>query len=214
MENDVLTLKQAWEIKPSEIKLGRRIDGESTRAFGEVWDAVWDTIPVAVKMLQKSVINFDEHGVCEEFQREIEIMQRTRHPNIVRFFGAGTWTDGTPFFVLELMSRGSLKTLLRGKAVTESLPAAVKLSFALDIAKGMEYIHSQGHIHRDLKSGNVLISETMRAKIADFGTMRRICRGLYPTRARAPSVQVHTARLRPTSTSQSPRALPFTWHRK
>jgi len=49
-----------------------------------------------------------------------------------------------------------------------------KTALAVDIARGMAYMHGLGHIHRDLKSGNVLITETMQAKVADFGSVGRL----------------------------------------
>ena len=89
-------------------------------------------------------------SVVAEFEREIGFMQRTRHGNIVRFFGAGRRDDGTPFLVEELMAGGTLKGLLRGKGA-QVLAWEVKTGLAADVARGMAYIHSLGHIHRDLK---------------------------------------------------------------
>jgi LRR receptor-like serine/threonine-protein kinase FLS2 len=176
-EGEVAALRRAWEIPHADIHLQARIDGESPGAFGEVWRAEWDGIAVAVKMLQKSVMTLDVEAL-EEFHKEVEFMQRTRHPNIVRFFGAGTWTDGVPFLVVELVARGTLKSLLRGKGdETPHLPWSLKGSLGLDIARGMAYIHSINQIHRDLKSGNVLITEQNRAKISDFGTVRLLRSG-------------------------------------
>ncbi len=185
-QEEVLILKRAWEILPSELNLDVRIDGDSPGAFGEVWRATWGGITVAVKLLQRSVMDFDE-AAQEEFHNEIEFMQKTRQPNIVRFFGAGKWHNGVPFFVVELVSNGSLKVFLRGKQQGRgSLSAGgmggevpritwdCKLRLALDVAQGMAHIHNLGHIHRDPKTGNVLITQDLRAKITDFGTIREL----------------------------------------
>jgi len=127
---------------------------------------------VAVKVLRRSMLAMDA-GVVAEFEREIGFMQRTRHANLVRFFGAGRQGDGTPFLVEELMAGGTLKGLLRG-GNARALRWGTKASLAADVARGMAYMHGLGHIHRDLKSGNVLITETMQAKVADFGSVGRL----------------------------------------
>jgi LRR receptor-like serine/threonine-protein kinase FLS2 len=88
--------------------------------------------------------------------------------------------------VLELVGKGSLKTLLRGPLAASagaggaegtSAPAIswrTKMGWAADVAMGMAYIHSLKQMHRDLKSGNILITHSDRAKIADFGTIRQL----------------------------------------
>ena len=70
--------------------------------------------------------------------------------------------------ITEYLSEGSLRAYLH-KLETKSLPLQKLISVALDIARGMEYIHSQGVIHRDLKPENVLINQDFHMKIADFG---------------------------------------------
>lgn len=70
--------------------------------------------------------------------------------------------------ITEYLSQGSLRAYLH-KLENKSLPLKKLLAIALDIARGMEYIHSQGVIHRDLKPENVLIDQDFCLKIADFG---------------------------------------------
>eukprot|EP00911_Craspedida_sp_UC1_P000623 UC1_evm2s479 len=166
---EVLALRRVWEIAADEIRLERRIDGDSPGFYGEVWSGTWDHTAVAIKLLASSHMASNDPTVMAEFEREIEFMRRTRHTNIVRFFGTGTMDDGTPFLVEELMD-GPLTVSLRGpKAIP--LSPQVKSNYCVQIAAGMAYIHKQGHIHRDLKSGNVLLSGST-CKIADFGSIR------------------------------------------
>jgi len=126
-----------------------------------------------MKILRRALLEVDE-SVKEEFEKEIEFMQRTRHPNLVRFIGAGQLEDDTqtPFLVLELAS-ASLSGILWGSA-QRSLTWVQRVSIATDVARGMAHIHSLGHIHRDLKSGNVLMTTSLQAKVADFGSIRRL----------------------------------------
>lgn len=72
------------------------------------------------------------------------------------------------FIVTEYLAGGSLRAYLH-KLEQQSLPLQKLIAVSLDIARGMEYIHSQGVIHRDLKPENVLICEDFHMKIADFG---------------------------------------------
>jgi hypothetical protein len=183
-QSDVVAMRKAWEISDVEIRFMARIDGSSPGAFGEVWRADWDGITVAVKVLRLSMMEVDQR-TRDEFDKEAGFLMRARHTNVVRFFGAGVQASAAPFLVLELVARGSLRNLLRGTeaeiavmtAASETkhpLSRVVQLQLALDIARGMEYIHGLHTLHRDLKSGNVLVTDTWRAKVADFGSMGSI----------------------------------------
>lgn len=71
--------------------------------------------------------------------------------------------------ITEYMSQGTLRMYLHKKE-PYSLSTETILRLALDISRGMQYLHSQGVIHRDLKSHNLLLNDEMRVKVADFGT--------------------------------------------
>jgi len=96
------------------------------------------------------------------------------HPRLLRFIGATIIPQaGKVGIVLEFMERGSLEGLLWEKKDNSiRLSWSSKMQILCDIAEGMAYIHSEGFIHRDLKSPNVLIGDGLRAKVADFGLAR------------------------------------------
>jgi len=166
----------------------------------QVWRAHWGELDVAVKILRHNMLHMDS-GTVQEFEREVEFMQRTRHPSIVKFFGAGRMPDGAPFLVAELMA-SSLKVLLRGNHA-RPLSWDVKASIALDVASGMSHIHSLGHIHRDLKSANVLVSSSRRAKVADFGSIGQLLRRGPMAPMALPHDKCSSSRQAPASSSSS-----------
>lgn len=110
------------------------------------------------------------------FDREIKFMERTRHRNVVLFCGWGRMVTGQMrnkrFLVTEYMERGSLEHLLKNSDI--QLTYEERIRIALDTAKGMDFLHSRGRIHRDLKSANLLVSRDFVVKVADFGSVRAL----------------------------------------
>eukprot|EP00053_Salpingoeca_punica_P018620 m.183210 g.183210 ORF g.183210 m.183210 type:complete len:1272 (-) comp17471_c0_seq2:580-4395(-) len=166
---EVEDLTRAWEINYSDLQLIERIDITTPGAFGEVWKAMYSDRVVAMKRLQ-TILRSIQHNAMQMFQREIQVMRSIRHGNVVMFFGAGYDNVGNPFLVTEFMERGSLRDVLQDKRVR--LDAAQRLRFVLDAAKGMNFLHNlkPPRIHRDLKTGNLLVSDRWVVKVADFGT--------------------------------------------
>ena len=99
-------------------------------------------------------------------------MESLRHPNIVMFLGACTRSPGNLAIVLEYCKNNCLWALLQDLRIP--LPWENRLTIAIDIAKGMQYLHgfSTPVLHRDLKSLNILLDANLIPKIADFGWTR------------------------------------------
>jgi serine/threonine protein kinase len=125
---------------------------------------------IGVDKLTHAMLNNDEIGV----------MMRLRHPRIVTFLGAGEVIDppmegdDVPrvgiFVMLEYAPGGDLIHRLKNAAGSITLfPWVDRIQCALDIAEGMVYIHSEGFIHRDLKSLNILCDKNNNCMIADLG---------------------------------------------
>lgn len=148
------------EIPFSEIAFGDRI-GEGT--FGLVYKATWRGSPVAVKMLKMQ--NITEHAL-QEFRKELQILARLRHPNIVLLMGASTNPPNLTF-VTEFLAGGSLFDVLQAKKLT--IDNYLFKRMAREIAQGMNYLHLSNIIHRDLKSLNILLDHNNTVKICDFG---------------------------------------------
>jgi hypothetical protein len=121
---------------------------------------------VAVKVMRPAFAKDPEFG--ERFHREAEALGAIDHPNIVRVLDYGASADG-PFIVMELLSGGTLRDLMRARGRVDQYEAA---GIAAAIADGLEAAHLRGVLHRDLKPDNVLLDGEGQPKIADFGIAR------------------------------------------
>ncbi|KAG6542680.1 hypothetical protein Mapa_015915 [Marchantia paleacea] len=156
-----------WEIRWEDILLKERIGGGS---FGTVHRADWHGSDVAVKILIEQDVHEER---LNEFLREVAIMKRLRHPNVVLFMGAVSKRPNLSI-VTEYLPRGSLFRLLHKSGARESLDERRRLRMAFDVAKGMNYLHRSNPpiVHRDLKSPNLLVDKTWTVKVCDFGLSR------------------------------------------
>jgi WD40 repeat protein/tRNA A-37 threonylcarbamoyl transferase component Bud32 len=103
------------------------------------------------------------------FQTEAEAVAKLQHPNIVQIFEVGE-DNGHPFFSLEYVDGGTLA----GKLANNPLPARQAAELVEPLAQAMDYAHQNGILHRDLKPGNVLITQQGSPKITDFGLAKRM----------------------------------------
>jgi len=130
-------------------------------------------LKVAVKMFSAKFVTKQVH---DAFMEEIQVLAKLNHESIVRILGVFIDTeihrkesDGFFLFIIyELMERGSLSQL-RQSTEWVDIPLVMKVKMALDVARGVEYIHNQEVVHRDLKSANLLLDQSLRLKIGDFG---------------------------------------------
>ncbi|KAJ0467362.1 putative protein kinase RLK-Pelle-LRR-IX family [Helianthus annuus] len=117
----------------------------------------------------------------DEFESEISVLTKVRHRHLVLLLEYST--QGLKrILVYEYMPQGELSRHLFHSKNFKLKPLSLKrrLSIALDVARGMEYLHSlahQGFIHRDLKSSNILLSDDFRAKVSDFGPVKLVPNG-------------------------------------
>ncbi|KAI0499359.1 hypothetical protein KFK09_020262 [Dendrobium nobile] len=157
-------ISKATENFCSSLKIGEG-------GFGTVYKGnLDDGTVVAVKRAKMGV-----RDNCRnmEFQTEIKTLARVEHFNLVRFIGY-VEQDGEKVVVVEYVPNGTLREhldCLQGKP----LDFAARLDIAIDIAHAVTYLHMYADhpiIHRDIKSSNVLLTETLRAKVTDFGFAR------------------------------------------
>ncbi|KAL7618475.1 hypothetical protein Lser_V15G01734 [Lactuca serriola] len=121
---------------------------------------------VAIKCLFKRNDTQAEDG----FFAEIKTLTSCKHPNIVSLLGFCDEEGSDLILVYEYVSNGSLDDHLRSYDKMNSLKWEQRLQICLDIAQGLNYLHTeQSIIHRDIKSDNILLDDNLVAKIADFG---------------------------------------------
>jgi serine/threonine-protein kinase len=132
--------------------------------FGTVYlvKDTWIDKKFAIKVPHRQTVDFGE------LLREPRLLAALDHKNIVRIVTAEK-ADDYFFIVMEFVEGETLEAILsKDKAI--DLPRA--LEFSRQICDGVEYAHRQGVLHRDLRPGNVLVTEASEIKIADFGTSR------------------------------------------
>ncbi|XP_072994562.1 calmodulin-binding receptor-like cytoplasmic kinase 2 isoform X2 [Typha latifolia] len=139
--------------------------------FGTVYKGTLDDGKlVAVKRAKKTM--HDSH-VSVEFKSEIKIMGRVEHLNLVKFYGY--LEDGDEkIIVVEYVPNGTLREHLDGFH-GNYLDLGARIDIAIDVAHAVTYLHMYADhpiIHRDIKASNILLTETLRAKVADFGFAR------------------------------------------
>jgi len=121
----------------------------------------------AIKEIDKTNKNNDLGAPY--FRREIEIMYKINHPNIVKLFGHFEDDQGC-YFVMEYIPKGNLYNLL-GKQKSKCFDTAKVAGFMKDLISAVYYIHNMNPpiVHRDIKPENILISDDGRVKLTDFG---------------------------------------------
>ncbi|KAK6264162.1 hypothetical protein SCA6_019596 [Theobroma cacao] len=134
--------------------------------FGKVYlGTLNDETPVAVKLLSPS----SKQGF-KEFRAEVQLLMIVHHRNLVSLIGYCD-ENGKMALIYEYMANGNLRQHLSGTN-RNAFKWKERLQIAIDAAYGLEYLHNGCKppvVHRDLKSANILLTESMQAKIADFG---------------------------------------------
>lgn len=183
--------KEEWEIDLKKLDI-KSIIAQGT--FGTVYRGVYDGQDVAVKLL-----DWGEEGTKTEseiaqirvsFEQEVAVWHKLDNQNVTKFIGASMGTSElripaqnslngdliqvpsrTCCVVVEYLAGGTLKNYLI-KNRRKKLAFKVVIQLALDLSRGLSYLHSKKIVHRDVKTENMLLDKSRTVKIADFGVAR------------------------------------------
>ncbi|NOK16894.1 serine/threonine-protein kinase [Corallococcus carmarthensis] len=126
----------------------------------------------AVKVLHSHLA--DQGEMLQRFVREARVVNQIHHPNIVDVYDFGLMPDGSPYYVMELLSGRTLSQVVQERG---RLSAPRALAYLEPICGALEAAHRAGVVHRDLKSSNILVveeGEKPRLKLLDFGIAKLI----------------------------------------
>jgi serine/threonine protein kinase/tetratricopeptide (TPR) repeat protein len=116
----------------------------------------------AIKLLKRGM---DTDFIIRRFRNERQILAALNHPNIARLLDGGTTSDGLPYFVMEYIEGLPIHRYCD----TRQLTIAERLRLFRQVCAAVAYAHEQQVIHRDIKPGNILVTEEGTPKLLDFG---------------------------------------------
>ncbi|EAL50878.2 tyrosine kinase, putative [Entamoeba histolytica HM-1:IMSS] len=140
-------------------------------SFGVVFKGTFQGNKVAIKKMKMG----DDEEAMEEFNKEVAMLDKFRCEYIVHFYGA-VFIPTKICLVTEYVDMGSLQSLIKKHSKPNE---HMRMKLVIDAAKGVQYLHFNGIIHRDIKPDNVLIFSLddgieVNAKLTDFGSSRNI----------------------------------------
>ena len=137
-----------------------------------LWRAIDEQLDreVAVKVLRPQF--GADAGFAARFKQEARAAGGLSHPNIVNVYDYGTdGADGEQYIVMELVEGRDLATILQERG---SLSIDDSVRVAIGVASALEVAHRKGIVHRDVKPGNILITDAGDVKVTDFGIARAL----------------------------------------
>lgn len=166
-------------LPPRSPGSGHRIDGfEVIRQLGQggMGKVYLVYHKATARLLALKEMNIDNPHLGARFTREIKLMQKVRHDNVLRYIDRGqNKKTGKPYMVMEYAAQGSLNDVIAKERVHLSANQAV--GHVIEALEGLMHVHAQGIVHRDIKPDNILLKNNSGdrsvSKLADFGLARQ-----------------------------------------
>ncbi|KAK8956644.1 Serine/threonine-protein kinase HT1 [Platanthera zijinensis] len=152
-----------WEIDANLLEFQSRF---ASGSCGDLYRGTYCSQDVAIKVFKSENVSAEMQS---DFAQEVYIMRKISHENVIQFIGACTKPPSL-FIVTEFLSGGSVYDYLHKKEGFFRLPSLLRV--AIDVSKGMNYLHQNNIIHRDVKTANLLMDKNEVVKVADFGVAR------------------------------------------
>ncbi|XP_062402694.1 interleukin-1 receptor-associated kinase 4 [Sardina pilchardus] len=190
---ELMKITGNWDDRPTSMGGSKLGEG----GFGIVYKGRLNNTHVAVKKLN-AMDDISPEELQIQFNQEIQTLMVLKHENLVNMVGFSCDTEH-PCLVYAYMPNGSLLDRLACLDNTPPLSWHRRHIIAVGTANGLEYLHSNHHVHRDVKSANILLDEKCVAKISDFGLTR--------ASAKRTSTTVMTEKVVGTTAYMAPEAL-------
>src|ERR1700675_3625021 len=151
-------------------RLGRyEIHGElGSGAMGVVYRAEDPRLGRLVALKTTNAEVAGNPSLLKRFYREAQAAAKLSHPNIVTIYGIDE-ANGVPFIAMEFLEGENLQKII---ADHKDIPVLKKVQIIIDTCKGLDYAHQKWIVHRDIKPGNIVVSNSGQVKIVDFGIAR------------------------------------------
>ena len=192
--NRRLTIQMASDLR--KLQIANDVQGlnnaekKGAGSYGAVYKVQVNGVPCIAKRLHDILVGRGENepvgneqmrGAVKQFNQECVLLSRLRHPNIVQFMGVHSGDNEADVSLIMEYMHMDLEHCIN---TYPNIPLPYKTSILRDITYGLAYLHSSNIIHRDLNTGNILLTQSLQAKIADVGMSKVFDRKIAMLRIR------------------------------